>query len=67
MMVQKTQDPVLMIGEIERRIRDAVRLSWTLQSKMSGAEATVEVEKQIRFLVDRALSDIREDASLARA
>jgi hypothetical protein len=54
-----------MIGEIDRRIREAVRLSWRLQRKENGTRDTDQVEKQIRFLVDRALGDIKEDASLS--
>ena len=60
-MINRTDDPVIAVGEIDARIREAIRLAWYTQSKSFSVENTDQVEKQIKALVKRALEDFKED------
>ena len=60
-MMNKIDDAVSAISVIDTRIRDAVRISWTVQRQENRSfDAT---ENLIRRLVDRALRDLQDDAN----
>jgi len=60
-MINRTDDPVIAVGEIDARIREAIRLAWYTQSKVFSVENADQVEKQIKALVKRALKDFKAD------
>lgn len=60
-MINRTDDPVIAVGEIDARVREAIRLAWYTQSKTFSVNNAELVEKQIKALVNRALKDFKED------
>ena len=60
-MINRTDDPVIAVGEIDARIRESIRLAWYTQSKNFSVNNAEMVEKQIKALVERALKDFKED------
>lgn len=48
-------------GQVDEQIRQAIHLCWMM---LPDDKKTIdELEKQLRRIVDRALQDLREDAS----
>jgi hypothetical protein len=60
-MMKRMYDEVNVFGEMERRIRDAIHLSWGLQEKEINGDRIQNVENQVQRIVARALQNFRED------
>jgi hypothetical protein len=48
-------------GQVDQMVRHAIQMCWMIMPKKR--QTIQEVEKQIRRVVERALKDLREDAS----
>ena len=62
-MYHKSKDEVLVLGDLDRRVRDAVAFTGRLYSALPPDERMSRVYKQIDRIVARALEDLDEDLS----
>jgi hypothetical protein len=47
-------------GQIDIHVRQAIQMCWMMLPE--GSKSVDELEKQFRRIVDRAISDLREDS-----
>ena len=47
-------------GQVDQMVRHAIQICWMMLPE--GSKNVDELEKQLRRIVDRAISDLREDA-----
>ena len=62
-MINRTKDEPLILGDIDRRIREAVQVAGRFCSDVQPSERTELVSMQIDSIVSRALRDLDEDLS----
>lgn len=62
-MLNKIKDESLIIGDRDRRIREAVQVANRLYSDVPPHERTQRVAKQVDRIASRALRDLNEDLS----
>ena len=60
-MINRTKDEPLILGDIDRRIREAVQVASRFYSDVRHSERTELVSMQIDSIVSRALRDLDED------
>lgn len=62
-MINRTKDEPLILGDIDRRIREAVQVASSLYYDVQPSERTELVSMQIDSIVSRALRNLDGDLS----
>ena len=69
MGIYRGEDSFLTVSEMDRKLRDAVQMSWLLQDKgirINDKEiAIANMEKLLNRLLSRAIDNFKDDATIA--